>query len=411
MGAAYNADAHARREYAWTALAFLAALGALVMEDWLATSSYRSLEDLSWIGSHRGWLAVVTLILTCGLAWWVTQLHRREPRPKGRQIIPQATGLLLLLFTGNWCAIASERWLMYSPLHMESHPMRFAFLALAGLALFSWTATSLRDRLMHPRNLAPKKLHELAAERHPRVLILFVSTPSFVPELATDPAKQGFHFRLTSKPSAGGQIANRVDLSGKSLTSDINAISAFQTAANEIWNWQQLLRALQHHQRLETVWLIGSSNAANFVPADDHLKPGHRCNVRAGQGSAAYLHGLARPILQAYTSAAVEVWDSTADFEDFNNLVKILRELLARSLHDLPPSDIFVDVTGGQKTASIAAATLTLNRELRFQYVQTNAPYETLTYDLVYHSPPEPHGHFPRLGVRRYRSKVHKASD
>ena len=60
---------------------------------------------------------------------------------------------------------------------------------------------------------------------------------------------------------------------------------------------------------------------------------------------------------------------------------------------NLQPGQVLVDVTGGQKVTSIAGAVLTLNNELRFQYVQTNRPYHTLPYDLTRRAAPnlEPH--------------------
>jgi hypothetical protein len=45
------------------------------------------------------------------------------------------------------------------------------------------------------------------------------------------------------------------------------------------------------------------------------------------------------------------------------------------------PGHIAIDVTGGQKTASVAAAMFTLDkRDLVFQYVSTTPPYETKTF-------------------------------
>jgi hypothetical protein len=54
-------------------------------------------------------------------------------------------------------------------------------------------------------------------------------------------------------------------------------------------------------------------------------------------------------------------------------------------------SRIAIDVTGGQKTASIAGAVLTLNRSTVVQYVQTEAreEIEAYIYDLRLDSPPE----------------------
>jgi len=43
-----------------------------------------------------------------------------------------------------------------------------------------------------------------------------------------------------------------------------------------------------------------------------------------------------------------------------------------------------IDFTSGQKPTSIVAATLTFNRKIKAQYVQTNDPWRVLSYDVVY---------------------------
>jgi hypothetical protein len=45
--------------------------------------------------------------------------------------------------------------------------------------------------------------------------------------------------------------------------------------------------------------------------------------------------------------------------------------------------EVVVDFTGGQKVTSGAALLLTFNREIKAQYIQTNAPWEPLWFDIV----------------------------
>jgi hypothetical protein len=132
------------------------------------------------------------------------------------------------------------------------------------------------------------------------------------------------------------------------------------------WSWQQTLRAARHHgEKLERLVLIGSEG-------------------EGGSGTAEQL-GLAKGFFSSYFPEKVYIlgephrggagYDShwQADFEKLDDL----RRLLKRALKDLnkahyADADIIIDCTGGQKTASIACALVTLDRpELMFQYVGT----------------------------------------
>lgn len=132
------------------------------------------------------------------------------------------------------------------------------------------------------------------------------------------------------------------------------------------WTWQQTLRAAHHHgETLERLVLIGSEG-------------------EGGSGTTEQLD-LADRFFSHYFSGKVHIlgkphrdgagYDShwQADFEKLDDL----RRLLKRTLKDLQKAgyadaDIIIDCTGGQKTASIACALITLDRpDLMFQYVGT----------------------------------------
>lgn len=77
-----------------------------------------------------------------------------------------------------------------------------------------------------------------------------------------------------------------------------------------------------------------------------------------------------------------ECGENGIDFESFNdvrNHVFLVVQAASRRVGD---DRVFVDVTGGQKTASIAAAVATTGETGRCQYVQTNWPNKVLFYDL-----------------------------
>lgn len=71
------------------------------------------------------------------------------------------------------------------------------------------------------------------------------------------------------------------------------------------------------------------------------------------------------------------------DFENLNGLSHamrtLLREFKREKFHD---KDIMIDFTGGQKVTSILAISMTVNREIMAQYVQTNEPWSVLNYSV-----------------------------
>lgn len=138
-------------------------------------------------------------------------------------------------------------------------------------------------------------------------------------------------------------------------------LDEFVKDRRRLGSWQQTLRAAAHHgETLEELILIGSKGekgsgsqlplAAEFFR---HFLP--ETKVIYGENSG----------------GTILPW--TADFENMRELVSLINQvhkfLIANHYRD---EDLVIDVTGGQKTASIAAAMVTLNRQnLLFQYVGT----------------------------------------
>jgi hypothetical protein len=154
---------------------------------------------------------------------------------------------------------------------------------------------------------------------------------------------------------------NSVELTGTSLTDDIQALDAI------MWNWQQLLRAIVPHvtdATLQRLHLIGS--------------PGVR-------GSFEQLP-LCQQVLAHYLPQVQIVPErASVDFEDFNALERCMRRIIQdEKRRGMSERDIIIDVTGGIKTASIAGASITFNSQVMFQYVQTQPPYEVYAYDVLY---------------------------
>jgi len=123
-------------------------------------------------------------------------------------------------------------------------------------------------------------------------------------------------------------------------------------------SFQQLLRAIKpHKEKLRKIVLLYSDQSR--VAAEDYLA-----------------------ILPAYLPN-ISIDSQLSDFENLEKLLDVLRKSIRRlNSQNYNYSDIVLDVTGGLKTASIAAAMMTLHYEdLVFQYVSTNQPYNVLTFN------------------------------
>ncbi len=161
-----------------------------------------------------------------------------------------------------------------------------------------------------------------------------------------------------------------VKVKGKSLDEDINELEKLKSKnPYNYWNWQQILRGLQPHQSsLKQVYLIGSDKSSNYYE-------------RAEKLIKSYFIGRDIP---------VQKLEQPVNFEDFSKMVWSIKkavDIFKKS--GIKEGDIIIDVTGGQKTASIAAAAVTLNSEVTFQYVQTagrDGKYEVLAYDVIVRS-------------------------
>lgn len=162
-------------------------------------------------------------------------------------------------------------------------------------------------------------------------------------------------------PLVFSEADKSVTIAGKDLKEDISALDPFR------WNWQQLLRAVAPHvESVERIHLVGSG----------------------GEGSFQEL-GICEAILRQYLPRAKFTRTEVKDFEDFAGFIESVGRIMEAEVKGgLKETDVIVDVTGGQKTASIAAAMVTLDKRVRFQYVQTTSPYEVYTYDVVHQSPP-----------------------
>lgn len=139
------------------------------------------------------------------------------------------------------------------------------------------------------------------------------------------------------------------------------------------WTWQQTLRATYpHREGLERLVLLGSKNGSG-TPSQLNL---------AHDFFSTWFSGKVEVLGKAGVSSETDPDSWCVDFEDLDATQAVLRraiERLRRCEHHYQDTDIVIDVTGGPKTASIAAAMVTLDRpDLTFQYVGTGSNAEKI---------------------------------
>lgn len=249
---------------------------------------------------------------------------------------------------GSWVTGESTGWVVWIVLCIAG-PLSLA------LGLLAWI-------MHHHRRDLSQSTFISAADPRP-VLTCFVSTQR--PVVLTEVPSQ-WPVTLTLGDKAG-------TLSGVDLLADADALEK----SGLRWNWEQLLRAVHPHRAcLKRLYLLGSA------PGSD---------PKADPGSHRELE-LCKTFLQHYLQATktdIIIWPHAMDFED----VKEVRDqLLAVIQHDEDEhggSDqgLCIDITGGQKPASIAGTIVTLNRRATIQYVQTLPPKEAHRYDLTFSEP------------------------
>lgn len=137
------------------------------------------------------------------------------------------------------------------------------------------------------------------------------------------------------------------------------------------WNWEMILRAIYPHiKELKTLHLIGSNG-----------KEGSFCELQ-----------VCRDWLQGYfasTEVALQCYSEPVDFNEFAEIEKTIEVILHKEKKTgTHHRNICIDVTGGMKPTSIAAAMTTYRSELSIQYVHTNSK-EAIIYDIVLASSPE----------------------
>jgi hypothetical protein len=148
------------------------------------------------------------------------------------------------------------------------------------------------------------------------------------------------------------------------------------------WSWEMPLRGIRHHlEWLKTITIICSPQSIRQVHwFGDILQCYH---VLQSVSVLVLLHQGTEPPILAECPKEPRT-EGAWDFERFDDLSRAIL-LLLRALKRQRVSDdqIMIDFTGGQKVTSVVAASVTFNRAIKAQYVQTNPPHEVISDDFV----------------------------
>jgi len=252
--------------------------------------------------------------------------------------------LLAYFFAFLFLPVASS-WLSDWGAEVVSPPWRVFFAAILLLAGF-FVAVALGKKLIAPT------LKTLPTQQPREVLIAFLS----------DDGKTHWTW-------ADGKVSCQPP--DKNQPVCVESIETWAQTKERLGSWQQIARAVCAHltgngpHRLRKLILIGSRNRNS-----------------QDQGSVQKLREAVEIFkhLLAPHGVVVEAFAGNApDFEDLEDVTRALQRAYEQA--EAKPEQIVIDVTGGQKTASIAAAMFTLDkRDLVFQYVSTTPPYETKTF-------------------------------
>lgn len=229
--------------------------------------------------------------------------------------------------------------------------MRRSWLSLLFLGLLSFLLGvalmwKLRDRLIPPR------VEQLSEVRSRRVLIAFLSPVGGHDVERLEQSNGAVHFAFKANNRNASEEKTTIETLRQLAEHDAN-----------LGPWQQLARGiLPHLKDLQRVMLLPSSNASGGLPS----------SMECAEKAVEVFTNLISNQIGAGRNITVETVLPAADFENFHEVMDQLERAIRRCASQFALSDMVIDVTGGQKTTSIAGALTTLDkRELDLQYVPT----------------------------------------
>lgn len=251
--------------------------------------------------------------------------------------------VFLMVVSGGWISAGLNGEVLFEQWHPVFQQFQFLTIIVSTIIFVISVIW-----LYHYRKyfLAVRTLEQVQTRPH-GVLIVFVSS---------------------SNPPVSGDFNDSIIVNGNSVTLTGDIEKDIQELKNYKWNWLQMLRALRpHKEKLKLIYLIGSSGR---------------------NGSFEQLDMVEKFFSRYFPNVIIKRYNNGLDFEDIEEMIDTLRNLI-RTLkkEGNDEKDIIIDITGGQKTASIAGAVATLNSNIKFQYVQTREPYDVISYNVDIQSP------------------------
>lgn len=270
----------------------------------------------------------------------------------------------LVALTASWAADGTkeifETWVTGEVIEVWMVITRVAYVLLF-IAAVIWLYR-VRNMFFRPRT---RGLRSESPEKREH-LILFLSN--------LDTRRGPFH----------NGVPEGITLTGD-LEKDLAALVDHKERTRQYWPWEMLLRAIRHHmERLRTITIICSPESLQQVHWFGQVLMSYDC--LRGVSVHVFLQGNDRPVLAECPNEPMT--EGGWDFEQFDALsrgiVYLLEEFKKQHVAD---DQIMIDLTGGQKPTSVVAASVTFNRMIKVQYVQTNAPHAVISYDIVLGSP------------------------
>ena len=239
-------------------------------------------------------------------------------------------GGALFTWTSHGLSFADSPWLMIAVL---------AMLLVSGFGL-AWMLYTRR------RTFLPIQIQRIGEPDDVTAHAVLVLTMSFTGAWKID---------ITNKQLTHPR-GDPVDLSG-----DLNVVLDRLAALGERFSWEQILRAIaKHTEKLQRVVLIGS--------------PGENGTARRFEECRDFL-------LPYFQLPKTSFEKKEADFEKLDDLVHVYQTVIRDQAQR--KREIMIDVTGGTKVVSIAAAMVTLEHpEIEFQYVETHHEKRIRTFNV-----------------------------
>lgn len=214
--------------------------------------------------------------------------------------------------------------------------------------------------------------------------------------LSNEPAEKRKHLvlflsNLPDNEKATGGVPEPLQLSDD-IDADLIRLQTLKEHPSRLrWRWEMPLRAIRHHVDTANGTILGPLENVTVICSTESLPQApwflNICS-RYQLFRQVNFHLLAkRNGRTEHLATLPSEWENTLqgyDFESFDQLSHAVWMLLNKLKKDRVKEDeIMIDITGGQKPTSIVGASLTFNREIRAQYVQTNHPWKVLSYDVI----------------------------